>query len=83
MQLPGSLKAPDSNPRNYQAISWFQAFAFKFNLYRYTEAQSTGNPAEAMVFFDAALDIRRGLSPEAALTVVGLYKCVCGTTKIC
>jgi hypothetical protein len=30
-----SLKVPGFNPCTHQVISWFQAFAFKCNLYRY------------------------------------------------
>jgi hypothetical protein len=33
-------------------------------------AQATGDPAEAITYFDAALEIRKGLSHDAAATVV-------------
>jgi hypothetical protein len=42
MQFTHSLKAPGFNPCAYEVISWFQAFAFKFKLYRYTVAASRG-----------------------------------------
>jgi hypothetical protein len=32
------LKGPGFNPRAYEVETWFQAFAFTCNLYRYTEA---------------------------------------------
>ena len=35
MQLTHSLKAPCFNPSAYQVRSRFQAFPFKFNVYRY------------------------------------------------
>ena len=35
IQLTLSLKAPGFNPCAYEVETWFQTFAFKFNLYRY------------------------------------------------
>jgi hypothetical protein len=35
MQFTYSLKAPGFNPQAFEAKTWSQAFAFKFNLYRY------------------------------------------------
>jgi hypothetical protein len=39
------LKAPGFNPSAYNVISWFSKFAFKFNLYHYSEGT---NPPAAM-----------------------------------
>ena len=38
VQSTHSLKVPGFNPGTYDVISWFQAFAFKCNLHRYTLA---------------------------------------------
>jgi hypothetical protein len=38
--LPTSWQAPAFNPWTYTVISWFQAFVFKCNLYRYAAARA-------------------------------------------
>jgi acetoin utilization deacetylase AcuC-like enzyme len=41
MQLTHSLKPPGFNRWTHQVRNWFQAFAFKSNLYRYAEFSDT------------------------------------------
>jgi hypothetical protein len=51
-------------------ISWFQAFAFKFNLYHYNEGRDNLN---LQITFDADDAAEAGVDPLFA-DKVGLYK---------
>jgi hypothetical protein len=60
------VKAPGFNPWTYQAISWFQGFAFTFNSYRYNEAAAAVSSETDVDSFDN--------DAHPFLLSVGLYK---------
>jgi hypothetical protein len=64
-----NLKAPGFNPKNCKVISWFQSFAYKFNLYRYTTAADSENAAADP---EHAATIMTMISPDKAAAVTTL-----------